>query len=235
MRILAFLLAVLSGAVAQGAQPYCKIFGGESWSSGTVIARFKDGSGQILTCAHGKKSGEKVTVNFHGTMGTNDQGFVSAIDEDADLAIVSVSVCRANPIKLATIGAFEGEQVSINGYGKNEYSERKTKIIGISKLAGLDGTFVQIEAISRPGDSGAGLIATNAGVKSLVGVNVRGDGKDGWAVPVETVHKFMKEQAELASRRPKIHVVDNPLLRLRTPAFPNGIPPLGTYGPRLSR
>lgn len=188
------LFVLVSTAHAHG--PYVKIISEEKATSGTVIhVDGKTGWDMALTCGHGHTTGKPLKFYVHGGIGLGD-GIVGPVDAEADLAIVYLKGSGCSPIAVGDASPSKGEQVTITGFGKNVFASKKTTVVdGFFELGGTE--FIRIDASTRPGDSGGGLVYKG----KLVGVHVKGLNRDkkntvdGLEVPVWKINDFLVEKA----------------------------------------
>jgi S1-C subfamily serine protease len=164
--------------------------------SGTVIWKHdKNGSAEVLTCAHGLD--ERGPVQLLISPDEIVWGTISSIDKERDLAVVACKLPpNITPVKLADTSPDADEDVTIIGFGEGwwdtTYAEEKTKVIGkVDNPQRKDSKLIRINAATRHGDSGGPLLYKG----KLVGVHVRGDGRNGWEVPVEEVNDFLVDKA----------------------------------------
>lgn len=182
----------LFSASALASEPFVGIRQGSGSWSGTVIHRGTDGSGLVLTCAHRFEKHTPVEVLVSRT--SLLRGRFVAFDDQRDLALIAVErLPDVRPAGIAIDSPHVGRELKICGFGKGEYVERKTRVVTIQDVTYDRRTArraIRFDAETRPGDSGAGLIAD----RKLRGVNVAHGGQDGFAIPVETVRDFLHEK-----------------------------------------
>lgn len=192
MRTLISFLLLCS--IASGTEPYCLIRDSDD-RSGCTIA-FQDSVAHVLTCSHGKLR-KATKVRFRQTNRWLE-GIVTARDDAADLAIVSVPLpagWNVKPVRLADSWK-AADRVTMYGYGNLAFYEHRTQIAGpqttLPPEGGTRTEFIRLKGSGRPGDSGAAVIARGR----IVGVNVARTQPehDALFVPVDEVHQFLRAE-----------------------------------------
>ena len=173
-----------------------KLDGKTSQSSGVII-QGRQTDMLILTCAHGKKLKEEVTVTVGGHK--SRRGWVVCYDEKRDLAIISSELAKARITAIPRPRAQPpglGDIVRIKGYGHGHYSERQTTVIGVRTI-NVNGNVrdrLRVKGETKPGDSG-GVLINEWG--QLVGItNSHDTGNkdvDGYFATLDDIREFLKE------------------------------------------
>jgi S1-C subfamily serine protease len=181
---LAFLLLLASTAQAQS--PHVRLEGPTGSGSGVIIPG-PDNHPIIASCAHPFKSrGEKVTI----TVNRNKQlkGIVLAHDPELDLALIGntedslpnrwVQLCDEAP---------EDGEVTLIGYGKGQFHEKKGKISRreTTTVDGVERELIRYYVAARPGDSGGAVIYKG----KMAGIQCAGhkSGDTSWFIPCDSV------------------------------------------------
>lgn len=178
-----------------------------TFSTGVVIARSGKHGRQhlILTCAHGKKKGDRQTVMFGGKHSI-DGGYVVAIDEARDLAIVYLEADgqRSSVMKIVAADVevpTQGTIVTVKGYGhtsgtrQQAYTERQTTVVGLQRLTG-DGDLLRLrtKAEAKPGDSGGALIYKGKLIGITKAMSAGSKDVDSFFVTHVQINEFLKEK-----------------------------------------
>lgn len=186
--------------------PVVRLTSKDGFSSGVCYHRygFRQREHLILSCAHGKKAHDTLTVKFGNR--TEIEGTVFAIDPKRDLSVIYVESelyeTRCKPMRIYAKREDipgEGSVVKIAGYGidkfhKSPYAEHGTTIVDVRlvNVQGNEHERIYTKAEGRPGDSGGALIMKG----ELVGITNAGtNGKDmdSFFVTHKDIWEFLEE------------------------------------------
>ena len=214
------LVVVLVPLAAEAGTAFVKLNAGSSSSSGVFV------TGElILTCAHGKRTGENLGVIVNRAVEV--QGTVAFVDAERDLAFVQCSApASVRPYRIAPGEAPEpGSMVQVAGFGQRVFYRRRTEVVDR-----IGGDFMQLETNGRPGDSGSGVISDRGEVVGIVVRHMSNNasqeklkdgsrGGDALAVPLDEIQAFVADwNAHLEKERQKAEKYQQMLARAREAA-----------------
>jgi S1-C subfamily serine protease len=168
--------------------------------SGVVIGNHRNGTGTVLTCAHGLDERGPVQLLILQSV---VWGQIRALDRERDLAVIDCELpADYPPLRIANESPVVGTEVTIAGYGTGwwdfTYAEERTRILGKNEDPTRQGKkLLHIAAPTRHGDSGGPLVYN----RELIGVHILGDDRTGWDVSVEEVNEFLVQKAGWKRRR----------------------------------
>jgi len=197
----ALFVALVLCADPVAGSPHVSMKSATSMCSGTVYRTFGNGSCWILTCAHGKQMGDRMTVRFDAR--NNEDGEVVGIDHKKDLAVVLTRHGKSRRNQQAVkILAADAEWPDLNssvvnyGYGTDktylQFHERRSVIDSYYAHPTSAGEYmIRVKSSDRRGDSGGSLIQGD----KLIGVTVFkiGGNIDSGYVSYRTIRKFLHE------------------------------------------
>ena len=150
----------------------------ESTSVGSgVIINKQNGEIDILTNYHVIKNAKTLTCTLADN--TNVKATVKGVDEDRDLAVISIKTSDLKQIAIATIGNSDklqvGEQVvaigNALGYGQSVTTgivSATNRSVSTSSDTDKSQSYIQTDAAINPGNSGGALLNMNG---ELIGIN----------------------------------------------------------------
>ena len=165
------------------------------FSSGVVI-QHRENDILILTCAHGKKPKEQLTVEISGVKPIS--GWVVCYDEKRDLAIVSATQLQVPPrvTFMSKNRPAQGDIVKSKGFALNKYHENRTTVVGIKNITagGITRDRLQVRFDTKPGDSGGVLLDADGGIIGITNshdIDVKNP--HGYFVTIDDIYDFLKE------------------------------------------
>lgn len=179
-------------------RPWATVTGGSS-GSGVVI-----GNGRILTCAHCVVNASYISVRKHFEDSVY-QGTVLYVDNDADLALVSVGdpkfMADIIPMEIGRTPQVQDEVVAV-GYpiGGSDISFTRgivSRIEDISYSHSLQTLLgIQVDAAINPGNSGGPVLDMTNG--QVAGIAFQGDSSDGaqalgYIIPPDIINHFLDD------------------------------------------
>lgn len=169
--------------------------------SGVIV----QSDGYIVTCYHVIDGASKITVTTSDSK--TYQAELVGTDQDNDLAVIKINATKLHAVKYADSTKLEvGDQVVAIGNPLGQLSNTATTgiISALNRNLTIEGqklNLLQTDASINPGNSGGALLDASG---NLVGiVESKSSGSDveglGFAVPVNTVAKSVKEIIETGS------------------------------------
>ncbi len=188
---LAILLSFSFGALAIGfdaEKTYDSVFvlqSGDSLGSG-----FAFGENAIITNAHVISDGSQIYVTDHD--GNMTEGYLAAINEELDLAVIGVDGASYTPIKPADLSKIvSGDDVyAIGAPNSMAYTLTKGVISSKERTAG-DKVYIQTDAAINRGNSGGPLLDDEGCVVGVNSLKMSDSEGIGLAIPIDTVKSFL--------------------------------------------
>ncbi len=188
---LAILLSFSLGALAIGfdaEKAYDSVF--VLQSGDTLGSGFAFGENAIITNAHVISDSTRIYVTDHD--GNTTEGYLAAIDEDLDLAVVGVAGASYTPIKPADLSKIaSGDDVyAIGAPNSMAYTLTKGVISSKERTAG-DKVYIQTDAAINHGNSGGPLLDDSGRVVGVNSLKMSDSEGIGLAIPIDTVKSFL--------------------------------------------
>lgn len=188
---LAILLSFSFGALAIGfdaEKTYDSVFvlqSGDSLGSG-----FAFGENAIITNAHVISDSSQIYVTDHD--GNMTEGYLAAINEELDLAVIGVDGASYTPIKPADLSKIvSGDDVyAIGAPNSMAYTLTKGVISSKERTAG-DKVYIQTDAAINRGNSGGPLLDDEGCVVGVNSLKMSDSEGIGLAIPIDTVKSFL--------------------------------------------